>query len=187
MSPDTVETKLADLARAHDLSGPRVQAMGARLRPAADRGELSETSYWRAVLEPFDVTPSAEDLDFERYLQVHEEALALARQLTRQLKVGILSNDTREMAAARRRLMGIDERFAPIIVSADLGLTKPDAAIYLVALDAAGCSAGRCLFIDDRPENVRGARAVGMLALQYRGVEDLRRRLAQEFSLTVED
>lgn len=187
LSPDIIQEKLADLANNHGLPEPRVQAMGAKLRPAADRGELPEDLFWRAVLESLGVTPGPEDLEYEGYLRIHEQALTLARQLTRLVRVGILSNDTPQMAAARRRLLDLDTDFSPMVISGEVGQIKPEPGIYLTALKAAGCPAERCLFIDDRPENVQGARKVGMLAILYRGVEDLHRRLREEYALTLEE
>jgi putative hydrolase of the HAD superfamily len=62
---------------------------------------------------------------------------------------------------------GIDDAFAAVVSSSQVGSLKPDAAIYAVAAEAAGAAAADCLFVDDRPENVAGALAVGMPAIRF--------------------
>ncbi len=52
--------------------------------------------------------------------------------------------------------------FDGIVVSGDEKIMKPDPRIYHTLLDRYGLSASDCLFIDDVPANVDGARAVGM-------------------------
>ncbi|ATL30406.1 HAD-IA family hydrolase [Streptomyces formicae] len=61
-----------------------------------------------------------------------------------------------------------------VISSADLGIVKPDRRIYEVAAERAGVAPARCLFVDDRQENVDAAAALGMTGLLYRDHADLR-------------
>ncbi|MGA4851254.1 HAD family hydrolase [Streptomyces sp. G5(2025)] len=70
-----------------------------------------------------------------------------------------------------------DGVFDAVISSADLGVTKPDRRIYEVAAERAGVAPGRCLFVDDREENVTAAEALGMTGLLYREPADLRAAL----------
>ena len=69
-------------------------------------------------------------------------------------------------------------RFDGIVVSAEARCVKPHAAIYHRLLDTYGLDAGDCLFIDDAPANVDGARAVGMHAHHFRDAAELRQVLA---------
>lgn len=52
--------------------------------------------------------------------------------------------------------------FDGIVVSCDLHLLKPDKQIYTYLLDKYHLSASDCLFVDDTPVNVEGAKAVGI-------------------------
>lgn len=61
--------------------------------------------------------------------------------------------------------------FDGIIVSGDERLLKPDPAIYRLLLSRYGLEAEDCLFIDDSPANVEGARSVGMHAIRF--VDDM--------------
>ena len=61
-----------------------------------------------------------------------------------------------------------------VLNSSRLGLAKPDPAAYAAAAAVLGAPAGACLFIDDREENIEGARAAGMRAELFTGVGPLR-------------
>jgi len=73
----------------------------------------------------------------------------------------------------------VQERFAwfahfiDIVVSGEEKIIKPDPAIYRLLLDRNALEAGDTIFIDDSPTNVKGARAIGMHAVQFTGPERL--------------
>ena len=71
-------------------------------------------------------------------------------------------------------------RFRDIVVSGEVKLLKPDAAIYYLALDRFRLRSDEALFVDDRQINVAGAELVGMKAHLFTGAGDLRARLEQE-------
>jgi putative hydrolase of the HAD superfamily len=56
---------------------------------------------------------------------------------------------------------------SPVPSAAEMGLAKPDPPAYLKALERIGMLANRCVFADDRPENVVAARSVGIVAFDY--------------------
>jgi HAD superfamily hydrolase (TIGR01509 family) len=68
--------------------------------------------------------------------------------------------------------------FRDIVISSSLGLCKPDPRIFQVALERFGVTAADCLFIDDVPANVAGARAAGLAAVRFTSAAELRRLLA---------
>lgn len=72
--------------------------------------------------------------------------------------------------------------FEDILVSGQEKLLKPDPAIYQRLLERNGLRASECVFIDDVPENVAGAEAVGLRAVLFRSPEKLRQDL-ENFAL----
>jgi len=70
------------------------------------------------------------------------------------------------------------DRFRDVVVSGDEKLMKPDAAIYRLALDRFGLKPHEAVFIDDNAENIAGAAAIGMAAIQFTDADALRRELA---------
>lgn len=69
-------------------------------------------------------------------------------------------------------------RFHGTVVSGAVRLIKPDPAIYLRLLQDHDLSAGECVFIDDQPNNVRGAQAVGMHGIHFQSPAQLQNALS---------
>ncbi|MCB1028542.1 MAG: HAD family phosphatase [Microthrixaceae bacterium] len=63
------------------------------------------------------------------------------------------------------------------LLSGDVGVIKPDPAIYALACDRFEVHPGEAVFTDDREDNVAAAREFGMTALHFTGAERLRREL----------
>ena len=76
--------------------------------------------------------------------------------------------------------------FDAVVISADVGLHKPQPEIYLLAAERLGEAPERCVFVDDLRENCAGAEAVGMAAILHRGadgtVPELERLLGVDLS-----
>jgi putative hydrolase of the HAD superfamily len=70
---------------------------------------------------------------------------------------------------------GLAARLAAVVASATVGARKPDPAIFVAALEAAGCTPAEALHVGDTPEeDVAGARAAGIdvLLLDREGKEE---------------
>jgi len=69
-------------------------------------------------------------------------------------------------------------------LSFEIGWMKPAPEAYLAAARDVGFPPGQCFFTDDKPENIEGARQVGMDAELFGGAADLRSRLVDRGVLT---
>jgi 2-haloacid dehalogenase len=63
--------------------------------------------------------------------------------------------------------------FEDVVVSGEVGLVKPDRAIFALFLARNGLEAGDCLFIDDIAANIETARAMGFITHQFTTAEAL--------------
>jgi putative hydrolase of the HAD superfamily len=61
------------------------------------------------------------------------------------------------------------ELFDAWVISSEVGLRKPDPAIYALAAERLGLEPERCVFVDDLPGNLKPARAIGMATVLHRG------------------
>jgi 2-haloacid dehalogenase len=68
--------------------------------------------------------------------------------------------------------------FEDVVVSGIERVLKPGPEIFRLLLDRNGLNAADCLFIDDSPANVDGARQVGMAAVHFTDPQALARELA---------
>ena len=76
------------------------------------------------------------------------------------VRVGLLSNAPPSRRTDLRRL-AIDQFFDPIIISSEVGMVKPDPAVYELAEERAGVRPEDTVFVDDKEEYLDGARAAG--------------------------
>jgi putative hydrolase of the HAD superfamily len=92
----------------------------------------------------------------------------------------LLGSNTNELHAVQFRCQFADvlRHFDHLVLSFEVGVRKPRAGFFEHCQRLAGCPPRECLFIDDLPANVEGARACGWQGIVYTGIEDLRARLA---------
>lgn len=103
------------------------------------------------------------------------ENLAFVEQLSAAgHRLGILSNTNPwHWRFVSDRYPILSQAFEVIVTSYDARAMKPEAAIYEYAIERAGVAQEEIFFVDDRPENVEGALAVGLDAVVYRDPESL--------------
>lgn len=109
------------------------------------------------------------------------ENVALVRALRPLYRTAILSNADISLRARIERDLGLHDLFDAIVCSAEVGMAKPDLAIYRLAADRLGLSPDACLFVDDYELNIEAAEEAGMRALLYRVDQghDLKAQLAE--------
>lgn len=100
-------------------------------------------------------------------LGVHDVVVERVRSLRADgYRTGIITNNVREAAAAWRDMLDLDALFDVVVDSSEVGMRKPNPAIYHHALEQlGGIAPERAVFLDDAVGNVAGARAVGMHAV----------------------
>jgi putative hydrolase of the HAD superfamily len=95
--------------------------------------------------------------------EVNERVATLARDLKAAgLRLGVLTNNVAEFRDGWRSMLPFDELFDDVVDSHEVGMRKPNPAIYQLALARLGAEAGRTAFLDDVPTNVAAADEVGM-------------------------
>jgi HAD superfamily hydrolase (TIGR01509 family) len=81
------------------------------------------------------------------------------------LKTGLLSNSWSLRHYPRDRM---DALFDAIVISGEVGLRKPDPAIYRLTTQRLGVSAAACVFVDDHPGHLKAALDEGMTTVLHR-------------------
>jgi len=146
----------------------------------AQRGETRELEQWRMACQVLGWPETQADefkAEFFRGDRVDTDLADFVRSLRGRYKTGVISNG---MEGTRRFLeheARIADAFDHLIISAEVGLMKPDARIFQIALQALGVQPAEAVFIDDFAHNVLGARAVGMAAIQFHTAQQARQGL----------
>jgi putative hydrolase of the HAD superfamily len=144
-----------------------------QFRAAFDRGDLDEVSYWKAVADLSEEQRN-EIIRLDNESWSHPDPVMVSWAATLRaggIRTGVLSNMPvtlrRHLTANVAWLRGFDH----YTYSCDVHMIKPEAGIYEHSLAGLGVAAGEALFLDDREENVEGARRVGLHALLFRSPE----------------
>jgi putative hydrolase of the HAD superfamily len=85
----------------------------------------------------------------------------------------MLSNESRELMEYRIPTFGLSGLFDAYLVSAYIGLRKPEVAFFQCALDVSQRQPEECVFIDDREENLEGARQLGIQGIRMTSAEQV--------------
>lgn len=92
------------------------------------------------------------------------------------LRTGLVSNSWSTGHYDRDLL---SQLFDDVVISAEVGLHKPQREIYELAAGRVGAEPAACVFVDDLRENCEGAEAVGMLAVRHREPAETIARLGE--------
>jgi putative hydrolase of the HAD superfamily len=172
------------LARIFQVDAQGFLPMYLKTRIPYDRGDLLPAAYWQNFARQTGV--NVDDKAIEQLRQVDKDMWSrpnepmiqwLRRVHAAGFKTAILSNMPTDMADHVREIFPWLVEFDHHIFSAEVRSAKPEPAIYQHAIEALGVAPAEALFIDDREENLAGARAIGMRGMRYQSVEQLRRDL----------
>lgn len=149
---------------------------------AFERGEISPEDFHRHVCGLCGISVGFEDFcqmwtSIFREMPGMEELVREVRSAGR-WRLGLLSDtDPLHWARISQQFPWIPATFTTPTLSFREKTCKPVAEIFRRAAAHAGCAPEECLFIDDRADNVAGARAVGMRGCRFTGAAALRETL----------
>jgi putative hydrolase of the HAD superfamily len=150
-------------------------------------GKITSRQFYRTVAHDMGFTGSFEELAhiWNDIFSPMEPMIVLAKELaTRRPRILLSNTNVLHMEWFMREYPWLAE-FDALLFSHELGLLKPNRAIYDVAVQRAGLPAARCLFIDDLSANVDGARQAGLQAVQFESAEQIRGVLTAAGVLTI--
>src|SRR5262249_6078706 len=143
-------------------------------------GRATENEYWSGILADaglgVELLPAlvAETAD---YVCAIPETWGLINTMPVGIRRGILSNTTWEWVARLRDVEDWEGRFDPIVLSCEVGIGKPDPAIYELLLRRLSVPGERVLFVDDRKDNLAAACELGIRGHLFKGAAALREDL----------
>ena len=177
--------EVARLAAFFNLRVDQLPALWERNRGPYDRGDLAPEDYWSILAKDAGVELGPKQLeeihklDMEMWSNINSSMVEWANQLRSSgMKVGLLSNMHPEMVVHCRQHFSWLKDFDFVTFSGEVRLIKPDPAIYQRTLHGLGVTASEALFLDDRQINIQAAQALGINALRFESIEQLRTELS---------
>lgn len=135
-------------------------------------GKMTTREHWEAIRselgmerDDFSHVPKSfwagDSIDFK--------LIEFLRSLRPRYKTALLSNAWDDLRGAITNVWKFSDAFDEMIISAEVGLAKPDRRIYELAVERLRVAPGEAVFVDDFLENVEGARSAGLHAIHFQG------------------
>ena len=135
----------------------------------ASFGKLSTEQHWAAVVKRLGLTPSEAGQAYAEFFAgdiPDQELLDFIRSLRPGHKTGLISNGWPDLRDYITR-SGFLDAFDTLVISAEVGLMKPDLKIYQLALSRLDVQASQSVMVDDTPVNVEAADELGMHGILF--------------------
>jgi len=139
----------------------------------ASIGAITALQHWESVMKrlkrPYEEMTAIRDEFFAGDILDHQ-ILDFLRGLRGKYITGLISNawsDLRDYLVREK----LDDAFDYIIISAEVGVAKPEAKIYEIALEQAGVSPNDAVFVDDFYVNIEGCEKVGIKGIHFKDAQ----------------
>lgn len=150
---------------------PSPDELAAAVRAQVELADWEGGEHFSSVFARFGVSdPDAARLARERFLEdryrglrLFDDALDVITAVASHVPIGMITNGPSDIQWPKIRLLDIEHLFPVIIVSEDVGVWKPDPAIFTIALERSGFAAHEAIYVGDSVvADVPGARAAGI-------------------------
>lgn len=165
------------------LSRPDFEHINLEKRKAVAQGK-SEEEFWESLANQKGIElPPNWPLSFQ---SVIKEAMTVRKEmydLVEELKatdhrVALFSNVEHYYGQLLRQF-GFYDPFELSILSCDIRVKKPDRQAYQILINQLNLPPSEILFIDDKPDNVKSARELGIDAILFESPQQLRQELQE--------
>ena len=136
----------------------------------AQIGQITPDELWSSIGHRLSLT--SEEIaelraDFWRGDQIDHTLKAFIQNLQSEYKTGLLSNAWINLRQRLEQEWGIIHLFDHLTISAEVGIAKPDPAIYELVLTTLDVGPEKAMFIDDTKKNLAPAHNLGMSTVHF--------------------
>jgi len=144
-----------------------------------DRGEYSDQQFFRAISEASGEPVEQVELEMESGNELNQELVTYVETvLVGKYKIALLSNSSSDYLRNELAVHSLEKYFDEIAISSEIGLIKPEPAVFEHITQKLGVKPDECVFIDDNPKNVTAANQLGIHGIIYTNIASLKRDLA---------
>jgi len=137
----------------------------------AEKHRVALPSDWKARYDAAVIESFNESKEMRDIIQFYKE---------KGIQIALLSNVPAKHAAFLRA-HGFYDDFSPVLLSCDIGVSKPDPRSFQILLSEINRSPEDCIFIDDKKDNIDAAKALGIDAIQFFSAEQVGEELKARF------
>ena len=150
-----------------------------RLGSLYRESKISREEFWREAKEALGLHEDTKELESEwvgSYTLI-EGTKKIIKALAKTYKVYFLSDNVRERVEQLEQKYHFLSLFSGGIFSHEVGVRKPDSRIYQMVLELAHIDPNEAIYIDDKPDFLSPADALGITTFLFRTPEQLRQNL----------
>ncbi len=143
-------------------------------------GKVSAEAHWEAVRLALGIGETefqAARAAFWAGDRLDEELIETLRSMRSRYKTALLSNAWDDLRRVILHNWDISDAFDEMIISAEVGIAKPDHRIFQITVARLGVLPEEAIFVDDFIENIESARAFGLKTIHYLGNQRLYREM----------
>lgn len=147
----------------------------------ASTGAITSDQHWEAIMKrlkrPMEEMPSIREEFFAGDI-IDRDILNFLRSLRGTHKTGLISNawsDLRDYLVREKMIDAFDH----IVISAEVGVAKPDPGIFQIALKQAGVRPDEAVFVDDFYVNIEGCEKIGIRGIHFKDAQTVLQQLKQ--------
>lgn len=138
-----------------------------------DIGELSLDEVYK-ILSDITGTPATQIWEkFYLRAELNEDVVEIIKKLNKNYRVFLFSNFVSELIKKLLENHKITELFDEIIISSEYKMRKPDPEFFKLLHRTSGVKKEEILFIDDRKDNIGGARIFGIKSILFTNTKKL--------------
>jgi putative hydrolase of the HAD superfamily len=153
----------------------------------ASIGEINEEAHWAEVLKRLKLPLSEKKSFSDQFFGgdvIDRKLVEYIRSLHGKMHTGLISNAWSGLRDFLTKEKIIDI-FDTVIISAEVGMVKPEAKIYQIAFEQAGVKAGEAVFVDDMKVNIDACEKIGMKGVLFKDPQEAMTQLNR--SLKIEE
>lgn len=167
-----------DVSKVYFAKFPELHEQLYDLNKMSDHGFINRGDYITAVAKLTGVSEVDTTKAFRKEYVANKALISSIKEALRpHYKIGMVSNIGRDWIQDFFDEHQLHDLFDVVVLSNEEGITKPNPLIFERAAERLGLMPEECVMIDDKPENIDGARAAGMKGIVYTSNEALRRDL----------
>jgi putative hydrolase of the HAD superfamily len=142
------------------------------LYPKNDLNQISDQELYLGLSKLANQSPKSTETEIKSFVAPVAGMPELIKSYHKNYQTALLSNAS---SSLRDKLdqFNLQPLFDHFIISGEVGVRKPDPAIFRLALSRLAIEPAEAVFIDDRPENLAAAAALGIKPILFFSAAEL--------------
>lgn len=142
-----------------------------------DKGKIEWDEFIALIADASGQTAAEVTSNFRTMNTLDYKLVDLLKSLHKNYPLGLVSNGNSTQLRALFQQYDLSSLFAEVIISSEVGLIKPDPAIFRLMIEKLGTPAEQTIFVDDNEQNIKAAQSMHMHGIWYQNLISLKREL----------